>query len=139
MKMLFKILGFTLESLLFVTLATMTAVVASNVFCRFVLGFSLSWGDEFAQILMVWMTFLGAAVGMRDKAHYAFDYLVKSMPAGAKKFFVLFSELIAIVMSMVLLYYSAKVTFLIYAVKNFLETLTTKERIVIATEEEVVL
>ena len=71
--MIFRILDRTLETLLFVTLASMTAVVAANVFCRFILNFSLSWGDELAQVLMVWMTFLGAAVGMRDKAHYAFD------------------------------------------------------------------
>ena len=167
MKMIFRILDRTLETLLFVTLASMVAVVATNVFCRFILKFSLSWGDELAQMLMVWMTFLGAAVGMRDKSHYAFDYLVKSLPAGAKKFFVLLSELIAIIMTVGLLYWSAKVTIqirhwvmpamgfsralvygacpvgtfflLMYAVRNFLETLTTKEQVVIHTEEEVVL
>ncbi len=167
MKIIFRILDRTLETLLFIALASMTGVVAANVFCRFVLNFSLSWGDEMAQVLMVWMTFLGAAVGMRDKAHYAFDYLVKSLPAGAKKFFVLLSELIAIIMTVGLLYWSAKVTIqirhwvmpamgfsralvygacpvgtfflLMYALKNFLETLTTKEQIIIHTQEEVVL
>jgi len=142
-------------------------VVAVNVFCRFILNFSLSWGDELAQGLMVWMTFLGAAVGMRDKAHYAFDYLVKSLPNSAKKFFVLLSELIVIAMSLGLLYWSAKVTILIrhwvmpamgisrslvygacpvgtffllmYTVRNFFNTLTAEEQVVIATKEEVVL
>ena len=145
----------------------MVAVVSTNVFCRFILKFSLSWGDELAQVLMVWMTFLGAAVGMRDKAHYAFDYLVNSLPDSSKKFFVLLSELIAIAMSLGLLYWSAKVTILIrhwvmpamdisrslvygacpvgtfflliYAVRNFFNTLTAEEGIVIAAEEEVVL
>ena len=167
MKVIFRILDRTLETLLFVTLASMASVVAINVFCRFILKFSLSWGDELAQVLMVWMTFLGAAVGMRDKAHYAFDYLVKSLPNSAKKFFVLLSEVITIAMSLGLLFWSTQVTILIrhwvmpamgisrslvygacpvgtffllmYAVRNFLTTLTAEERVVISTEEEVVL
>ncbi len=157
----------TLETLLFVTLASMVSVVGINVFCRFILNFSLSWGDELAQVLMVWMTFLGAAVGMRDRSHYAFDYLVKSLPDNVKKFFVLLSEVITIAMTLGLLYWSAQVTILIrhwvmpamgisrslvygacpvgtffllmYAVRNFITTLTAEERIVIATEKEVVL
>lgn len=73
MSIVFKILDRVLETMLFITLAGMSAVVASNVFCRFVLSFSFSWGDETAQILMVWLTFLGAAVATRDKSHFAFD------------------------------------------------------------------
>ena len=69
-----------LDGLLFVVLAAMTTIVSLNVFCRFVLKFSLSWADETAMILMVWLTFLGAAVAMRDRMHYAFDYLVRSLP-----------------------------------------------------------
>lgn len=166
MKSIFRIFDRTLETLLFVTLSSMTAVVAANVFCRFLLNFSLSWGDELAQVLMVWMTFLGAAVGMRDKAHYAFDYLVKSLPNSTRKFFVLLSELIVIAMSLGLLYWSAKVTvlmchwvmpamdisrslvygacpvgtffLLMYALRNFFITLTIEDLSNMAAEEEVV-
>jgi TRAP-type C4-dicarboxylate transport system permease small subunit len=163
-KTLFRILDRTLEMLLFVTLAGMAALVAANVFCRFVLNFSLSWGDELAQVLLVWMTFLGAAVGMRDKAHYAFDYLVKSLPGNAKRIFVLLSEVIVILASIGLLYWSAKATVLIrhwvmpamevsralvygacpvgtffllvYAVKNLLDTLKAGPREAEVTGQE---
>jgi TRAP-type C4-dicarboxylate transport system permease small subunit len=76
--MIFKALDRTLDLALFAVLAAMTAIVATNVFCRFVLGFSLYWGDESAQALLVWLTFLGAAVAVRDRAHYTFDYLARS-------------------------------------------------------------
>ena len=66
MKLLFRILDRIMETAILITLASMSGVVAVNVFCRFVLNFSLSWGDEVAMMLMVWLTFLGAAVGMRD-------------------------------------------------------------------------
>ncbi len=165
LKTLFTILDRTLEMLLFVTLAGMAGLVAANVFCRFVLAFSLSWGDELAQVLLVWMTFLGAAVGMRDKAHYAFDYLVKSLPDSAKRLFILLSEMIVILASVGLLYWSAKATILIrhwvmpamevsralvygacpvgmffllvYAVRNFVDTLKTDPGETEVTGEEV--
>lgn len=74
--MMFRILDRLLDSMLFVVLAAMAVIVAANVFCRFVLNFSIYWGDEAAQALLVWLTFLGAAVAVRDRAHYSFDYLV---------------------------------------------------------------
>ena len=58
-----------LDYLVFLILLAMAASMILNVFCRFVLQFSLSWADELAQILLVWLTFLGAAIGIREKAH----------------------------------------------------------------------
>jgi tripartite ATP-independent transporter DctM subunit len=53
-----------LDTSLWMILAAMAVIVSANVFCRFLLGFSIYWGDEVAQVLLVWLTFLGAAVGM---------------------------------------------------------------------------
>ena len=110
MSVVFKWLDRVLEAMLFVTLAGMATVVATNVFCRFLLNFSFSWGDETAQILMVWLTFLGAAVATRDKAHFAFDYVVRNLPQRVKKFFIVIGHLIVLAMTLGLLYWSGRVT-----------------------------
>ena len=110
MSAVFRITDKLLDVCASVVLASMTAIVAVNVFCRFVLSFSLSWGDEAAQILLVWMTFLGAAIAMRTGSHYAFDYLVRSLPERAGKFFSGLSQLIVIAMTALLLYWSGAVT-----------------------------
>lgn len=110
MKTIFIFLNKLLDTLLFLTLAAMAVIVAANVFCRFILHFSLSWGDELAQILMVWLTFLGAAVGVREKSHYAFDYLVHNLPNKVKTLFTVLSELIAITAISGLLWWSTEVT-----------------------------
>src|SRR5690606_18210060 len=83
--MMFRLLDRTLDTLLFVVLAAMGAIVATNVFCRFVLNFSIYWGDEAAQALLVWLTFLGAAVAVRDRSHYSFDYLARTS-SGPRRF-----------------------------------------------------
>jgi len=88
----------------------LSVVVSANVFCRFVLSFSLTWGDETAQILLVWLTFLGAALAMRTESHYAFDYLVKSLPRKAGEVMGIFSRIVVITSLFVLLYWSTEVT-----------------------------
>lgn len=110
MTEIFKILDRLLETLLLVTLASMVIVVASNVFCRFILRYSLSWGDETAQILLVWMTFLGAAVVTRDRGHFAFDYLVGNLPERAKRLAVIFNNMVVLAATAGLLYWSSIVT-----------------------------
>jgi len=102
-----------LDLLLFAVLAGMVAIVSTNVFCRFALNFSLSWADETAMILMVWLTFLGAAVAMRDRMHYAFDYLVRSLPSRLRRGVRLFGHLVGLVLTLLLLYWSATVVVLI--------------------------
>lgn len=104
-----------LDGLLFIVLGSMAGIVFVNVFFRFVVKNSLSWADEMAQILMIWLTFLGAAVAMRERMHYAFDYLVRRLPAGAQRGVVIGGHLLCIVMTLLLIYWSAKVTYLITA------------------------
>lgn len=106
----FRRLDLTLDALLFAVLAAMAGIVFVNVFCRFVLKFSLSWADEMAQVLMVWLTFLGAGVAMRDRMHYAFDYLVKSLPGRWRRRVVIGGHLLGMGMTVLLIYWSAQVS-----------------------------
>ena len=105
-----RIIDKTLDYLLFVILAAMAIVMATNVFCRFFLKFSLYWGDELTQVLMVWLTFLGAAVGIREHAHYRFDYLSRRLSGRAKRLYMLFSKIIVLVAIVLLLYWSTITT-----------------------------
>ncbi len=36
---------------------TMAAVVILQVFCRYILNYSLFWSEELARFLLVWLTF----------------------------------------------------------------------------------
>lgn len=105
-----KVIDKTLDGLLFVILAAMAATMAANVFCRFFLHFSLYWGDELTQVLMVWLTFLGAAVAMREGAHYRFDYLARVLRGGAKRVYTLVTKLIVLTAIVLLLYWSTLTT-----------------------------
>lgn len=108
--MIRSVVDYLLETLLWIILGTMSLVVAANVFCRFVLNESLYWGDEVAQILLVWLTFLGAAVAVRENQHYYLHYLSRIVTGGWLWALNLFRDLLTLAATAVLLYYSAIVS-----------------------------
>lgn len=64
------------------TLLTVMVVVAGlGVFCRFVLHASLSWSEEFDSYLFVWLTCLGAAAGVKLRAHPEVRVIPDRVPA----------------------------------------------------------
>jgi TRAP-type C4-dicarboxylate transport system permease small subunit len=107
--MIFRSLDRFLETLLFVALAAMGAIVSANVFCRFVLNFSIYWGDEAAQSLLVWLTFLGAAIAIRDRSHYAFDWFNAYASGKTQLTFALTSRIVTLLAVGALFFWSAQV------------------------------
>lgn len=57
-------------------IGAMTVVILLQVFFRYVLGSALTWSEELARFMMVWMTFLVAPVAYRAGANVALDILI---------------------------------------------------------------
>lgn len=53
----------------------MIVVVVLQVICRYLFNNSLFWSEELARMLLVQITFLGAAVAFRSRSHIAVDIL----------------------------------------------------------------
>ena len=106
MKYFDKIINYSL----FVILAVMVSTMACNVFCRFTLKFSIYWADELAQSLLVWLTFLGAAVAIRESSHYSFDTIQNSLKGATLKTYKILGNAIVMAMVAAMLYWSSIVT-----------------------------
>ncbi len=61
-------------------LVAMTAMIFSQVIALKILNDSIVWSEPAAIILMGWFIFLGAAVGIREGYHLAFDVLLLVLP-----------------------------------------------------------
>jgi len=105
-----RIIDKTLDYFLFFILASMSAIMTANVLSRFILNYPLYWGDELAQVLMVWLTFLGSAVAVREESHYSFDYLTRILKGSSLKVYVFISKAITLTAIILLLYWSTEVT-----------------------------
>ncbi len=65
--------------------AVMVGLVVANVFCRYVLNFSVIWAEEVSQYLMVWITFLGAGLALRQGRHVAVEMLQDRLAAQPRR------------------------------------------------------
>lgn len=70
-----------LEPVLVAILAVLVAVVLANVIGRYLLGAGITWADEMARFLFVWLTFLGAVLGLARGLHIGMDLVVAALPA----------------------------------------------------------
>ena len=74
-------------------LVAMTAMIAAQVFWRYVLNSSLIWTEPASVMIMGWFIFLGAAVGIREGYHLSFDVLLYVLPERAKPWLYSLSDL----------------------------------------------
>src|SRR3954471_18212986 len=74
-----------LKSVIAVCLAVMVVLVFGNVFLRYVFNSGITMSEELSRWLMVWLTFLGAIVALREHAHLGVDTLVRILPPVGKR------------------------------------------------------
>ncbi len=73
------------------------AVVAWQVFGRYVLNDSPTWTESLALVLILYVTLIGAAVGVRDAGHLGMESLLVLAPPGIRhKVEILIHVLVAI-------------------------------------------
>jgi len=71
--------------LLIALLAAMVVVVFANVCMRYLLGASVIWSEEVSRHLMIWLTFVGSGMALRNGAQIGIDTLQDALPAPAAR------------------------------------------------------
>ncbi|WCR10779.1 TRAP transporter small permease [Paracoccus stylophorae] len=66
-------------------LALMAVVVGWNVAARYLWAGSLPWADEVARYAMIWLTFLGSGLALREGAHVAIANAQEALPGPAQR------------------------------------------------------
>lgn len=57
------------EAFIVLLMAAMSALIGTQIFMRYIMQSSLSWSEELARYLFIWMTYLGIAYAVRKDAH----------------------------------------------------------------------
>ena len=66
-------------------MAVMSVVVLAQVFLRYVVQASLSWSEELARYLMVWIGLFGASLALQEGRHIEVTLLLDRMPRALRK------------------------------------------------------
>ena len=66
-------------------LVALVAVTFSQVVFRYVLQASLSWSEELARFLLMWLAALSTAYAMKTGAHFALHFVVDRTPPAVQR------------------------------------------------------
>jgi len=78
---------FRLEQWLVPLLAALLGFITAGVFLqillRYVFSTSFLWGEELSLFAFIWCVYLGAAICVRRRTHFAFDFLAERLTGRA--------------------------------------------------------
>ena len=66
-------------------LVALVAVTFSQVVFRYILQASLSWSEELARFLLMWLAALSTAYAMKTGAHFALHFVVDRTPPAMRR------------------------------------------------------
>jgi len=66
-------------------MAVMATLVFANVVARYVFNYSIIWVEELTQYQMIWITYLGAGLALREGRHVAVEILQDWLPAPLRR------------------------------------------------------
>lgn len=86
-------------------LVAMTALIAWQVWGRYVMNDTPTWTEITSVLLMGWFILLGAAVGLREGNHLSFDVLLHVLPERVQKILHSVSDLVVLVFAGGMVFY----------------------------------
>ncbi len=78
-------------------LAVMLISALFTVFTRYFLGKSFAWSEELIRYLIIWISFLGAAVGYKEEGLVFFDMIVNAVNGKKRRNLLLLNNTITLV------------------------------------------
>lgn len=79
-----KLVTSTAKWLMLVLTAAIFAIICFAVFSRYILNYVPSWSEEVPRYLLVWITYLGAALAVNYQEHISLDVFFNLMPQRAR-------------------------------------------------------
>jgi TRAP-type transport system small permease protein len=93
-KFLFKARKLT-ESFTLLMIAVMSIIICIQVVARYIFNYTPPWIQPLSLLLMVWIGFIGIAVGIQDDSHIKINLFVGKMPKSLQKWVVKLQRLLA--------------------------------------------
>jgi TRAP-type C4-dicarboxylate transport system permease small subunit len=93
-----------------IVLAAMSVIIFAQVVGRYVFNNSLSWSEESARYLFVWLVYLAISYGVKVDGHIRVDAFLMPLPKKAQKVVRIVSNLLFLAFGVLVLYFGIVVT-----------------------------
>lgn len=94
------------DSLCFLFYTYLVLIVFIEVVRRYVFNWSSSWSEETAIYAFIWMVYLAAAKGVKERSHLSVDFLVRLMGRRGQLVSSVLSDVCFVILAVVAIYYS---------------------------------
>lgn len=74
-----------------------------QVFSRLVLNSPVTWSEELAKMLFVWLSFLGAALVYGERGHMAVEYVARKFDEKKERGFAIWTHVVSLVFALIAL------------------------------------
>ena len=85
------------EWAIIVLLGAMSVLVFVSTVTRYVFFYPITWGEEAARYMMVWLAYIGASAGLKRGSHLGVEALVTALPKSWRPFLDVLKYLVIIV------------------------------------------
>ncbi len=99
------------EIVVMVLMAAISVIIFGQVICRYVFNHSLYWSEEVGRYILIWITFLGASVGVKRFAHIGIDFLYNKTSGIFKKILDITIVVLGIFFTGILCYFGYKFSY----------------------------
>lgn len=98
------------QSLGIILILAIAVILSIQVFMRYVMQDSLSWSEELARYMFVWLVYLGISYGAKIMRHIKIDAGLYMFPAAWRKYIVMFGDFIFLIFCLVVVVYAIKLS-----------------------------
>ena len=99
-----------LKYLSFTLLVTLVLLLLVNVFMRYILRTPIEWTEEAGQLLLIWLTFIGAAMAAGERRHMAMDALQRALSPVYRRYGEIIIGILIIGCLAIIIYYGWNMT-----------------------------
>ncbi len=117
-----KVILFFEEWTIFITVMVALIALFVNVVLRYGFNYSLAWSEELVREVIIYTTFIGCSLAIRNRAMIKVDAAVQIFPK-LKMPFTYFGNLCLLVFSVIMIYYGLKM--------SALQVLTSQKTIIL--------
>lgn len=86
-------------------MVAMAVIVLLGVWYRYVVQRALPWYDEFAEFLLVWLTFYGSILAAQRGAHIGFETLLDYLPSRWRRRLLVAADFVVLLIQAALVVY----------------------------------
>jgi len=95
---------------LVVMMIVMTLTVIVQVFLRYIFSFSLSWSEEVARYLMIWVAFLGGSLALQKGLHIGVELFLVRVSSRTRRWVSILSKMFILIFLIYLTIGGIKIT-----------------------------